>query len=137
MFRKTEAEPGNARPATEGQAAASVDTPAEPRRRPRLGTAVRGMPTGLAARAGELCLAGAGLALGLVLCAMPWLWLGLGLGLFSATAGFTTYRRRDWAGTVRLFGAAATAVALLAVALAGVRVALSFAATLRLEQMLR
>lgn len=159
MFRKTEAEEpaeARARAATDvrdagdaldafteaeakadGADGAGADRSSGPHRRPRLGTAVRGMPTGLAARAGELSLAASLLSLVLVLCPMPWLWLGLGLGLFSLTAGWTTYRRRDWAGAVRLFGAAATAVALLAVMLAGVRVALSFAAVLRLEQMLK
>lgn len=163
MFSKTEAEePAEARARAASQAEADVrdagdalsafaeaeakadgadgpsaGTSSGSRRRPRLGTAVRGMPTGLAARAGELSLAASLLSLVLVLCPMPWLWLGLGLGLFSLTFGWTTYRRRDWTGAVRLFGAAATSVALLAVMLAGLRIALSFAAVLRLEQMLR
>lgn len=149
MFRKTEADPAEPTAATAtdvrdaGDAlSAFAEESAEsasksPPRRPRLGTAVRGMPTGLTARAGELCLGASLLSLVLALLPMPWLWLGLGLGIFSVTAGWTTYKRRDWAGSVRLFGAAATAVSLLAVVLAVLRVALSFAAVLRLEQMLR
>ncbi len=154
MFRKTEGDPAEPTAATatdvrdagdalgafaEGTvegSSADGSVGEQPRRRPRLGTSVRGTPTGLAARAGTLSLATSLLSLVLVLCPMPWLWLGLGLGIFSVTFGWTTYRRRDWAGSVRLFGAAATSVALLAVMLAGLRIALSFAAVLRLEQML-
>jgi hypothetical protein len=78
----------------------------------------------------------AALALGLVLCAMPWLWLGLGLGILAVTAGWTTYRHPGLTGGVRLAGAAASSVALLAVLLATTRVALSLAAVARLERML-
>lgn len=76
------------------------------------------------------------LSLVLVLCSMPWLWFGLGGGIAAITAGWTTYQHRGVPGSSRLFGAAASSVGLLAVALATVRIALSIAATVRLERML-
>jgi hypothetical protein len=76
------------------------------------------------------------LSLVLVLCSMPWLWFGLGGGIAAITAGWTTYQHRSLPGAARLFGAAASSVGLLAVALATVRIALSIAATVRLERML-
>ncbi len=96
----------------------------------------RAAPTGLRRRAGELTAALAALSLVLVLCPMPWLWLGTGGGIFAITAGWTTYRDAQAPGSARLLAAAGAAVALLAVTLAALRVALSIAATARLEQLL-
>lgn len=76
------------------------------------------------------------LSLVLVLCSMPWLWFGLGGGIAAITAGWTTYQHRGLPGASRLLGAAASSVGLLAVLLATVRIALSIAATVRLERLL-
>jgi hypothetical protein len=104
----------------------------------RVRPATRVLPgvRGAQRRAGELSAALALLSLVLASCPMPWLWLGLGGGIFAITAGFTTYRDGRLGGGVRLLAAAAAAVALLAVILAALRVALSIAATARLEQLL-
>jgi hypothetical protein len=84
----------------------------------------------------RLAAAIATLSLGLALCPMPWLFVGLGLSLVALTAGWTTFHTTSAPGCTRLLGVGAAALALLAFALAGMRVVLSIAAAARLERML-
>jgi hypothetical protein len=63
-------------------------------------------------------------------------YLALGLGIFAAAAGALAYRQAVGKARPRLTAAAAITLGLVAVLLGGAKIALTLAATARLEQLL-
>lgn len=79
------------------------------------------------------------IALAGLVCAVlphPGMFVGFGLGTLAVGLGWVQYRRRESAGHTRLTGAAAIAIAIIAMLLSGVRYALTLAAIERIESLL-